>query len=231
MHIQKLFDLSGKVAIVTGGSRGIGLELAEGLAEAGARVAITGRRRQYLDPAERQLRNAGHDVLAILVNNAGVGWGAPSLEFPLDKWSLVINTNLTGVWLMSQAVAPAMIKRGGGRIINISSVLGQRGLDTRIQDSVPYHASKGGVDALTRALAVIWACHRINVNAIAPGYFLTRMTQFQFSHAEEQMKALSPMNRTGHPGELKGAVVFLASPAADFITGQVLNIDGGMTAW
>jgi NAD(P)-dependent dehydrogenase (short-subunit alcohol dehydrogenase family) len=257
MHIQKLFDLSGKVAIVTGGSRGLGLELAEGLAEAGARVAITGRRRQCLDPAERQLRNAGHDVLAvetdvadpdgvrqtiaatvqrfggldILVNNAGVGWGAPSLEFPLDKWSLVINTNLTGVWLMSQAVAPAMIKRGGGRIINISSVLGQRGLDTRIQDSVPYHASKGGVDALTRALAVIWACHRINVNAIAPGYFLTRMTQFQFSHAEEQMKALSPMNRTGHPGELKGAVVFLASPAADFITGQVLNIDGGMTAW
>jgi gluconate 5-dehydrogenase len=255
VHVSKLFDLSGKVAIVTGGSRGLGLEIAEGLAEAGAAVAITGRRRQWLDPAESALRGAGADVLAveadvadpdgvrrtveatverwggvdILVNNAGLSWGAPSLDYPFDKWQLTLAVNLTGVWLMSQAVAPHLIARGGGKIVNMSSITGQLGIDPELQDTVPYNASKGGVDALTRDLAVKWARHNIHVNAVAPGYFPTRMTDHLVKTVGDRMRALSPFQRVGRAGELKGVVVFLASRAADFITGQVLNVDGGAT--
>ncbi|MHB8577032.1 MAG: glucose 1-dehydrogenase [Dehalococcoidia bacterium] len=257
MHIRELFDLTGKVAIVTGGSRGIGLEVAEGLAEAGAAVAVTGRRRQWLDTAEVRLRQAGAQVLAIeadvagpedvrrtvdetvdrfggidiLINNAGLSWGAPSLEFPLDKWDMVIRINLTGVWLMSQAVAPLMIERGGGKIVNTSSITGQLGIEAELQDTVSYNASKGGVDALTRDLAVKWARHNITVNAVAPGYFPTRMTASLVDTVEEKMKALSVFDRLGREGELKAAYVFLASRAGDFITGQVLNVDGGATIW
>lgn len=257
MHIRDLFDLSGKVAIVTGGSRGLGLEIAEGLAESGANIMITGRRRRWLDPAEQQLRALGVEVMSleadvaeppdiertvaatvqrfggidILVNNAGLSWGAPSLEFPLDKWEMVVKINLTGVWLMSQAVAPKMIERGGGTIVNVSSITAQIGLDPELQDTVSYNASKGGVDALTRDLAVKWARHNINVNAVAPGYFPTRMTETLVNTVEDRMRALSPFNRLGAEGELKGAVVFLASAAASFVTGQVLAVDGGSTIY
>ncbi|MGH7858686.1 MAG: SDR family NAD(P)-dependent oxidoreductase, partial [Candidatus Binatia bacterium] len=176
MDVKEMFDLTGKVAIVTGASRGLGLEIAEGLAEAGAKVTITGRRRKWLDPAEEGFRKRGFDVLAleadvaeeagvkrtidatlerfgaidILVNNAGLSWLAPSLEYPLDKWEMQIRINLTGVWLMSQAVAPHMIARGGGKIVNMGSIAGLLGIEPEIQDTVAYNASKGGVHALTR---------------------------------------------------------------------------------
>jgi gluconate 5-dehydrogenase len=257
MHVRELFDLGGKVAIVTGGSRGLGLEIAEGLAEAGAQVAITGRRRRWLDPAETHLRQIGAGVLSveadvadpdgvrrtvaatverfggldILVNNAGLTWGAPSLDYPLDKWEMLVQVNLTGVWLMSQAAAPHLIERGGGKIVNVSSVAGLIGLEPELQDTVAYNATKGGVNALTRDLAVKWARHRINVNAVAPGYFPTRMTQGLIDTVEDRMTAVAPMGRIGREGELKGAVVFLCSAAADFVTGQVLAVDGGATAW
>jgi NAD(P)-dependent dehydrogenase (short-subunit alcohol dehydrogenase family) len=139
--------------------------------------------------------------------------------------------NLTGVWLMSQAVAPRMIERGGGKIINVSSITAQMGTEPELQDTVSYNASKGGVDALTRDLAVKWARHGITVNAVAPGYFPTKMTDYLVRTVEDRMRRLSPLQRLGREGELKGAVVFLASPAADFITGQVLAVDGGATAW
>jgi gluconate 5-dehydrogenase len=257
MRVQELFDLTGKVAIVTGGSRGLGLEIAEGLAEAGASVTITGRRRRWLDPAEQGLRDQGYVVLAIeaditdpegvrqtvdatverfggvdiLINNAGLSWAEPTLELPLDKWKMVIDVNLTGVWLMSQAIAPKLIERGGGKIVNISSITGQMGIEPELMESVPYHASKGGVDALTRDLAVKWARHNIHVNAVAPGYFPTRMTDYLVKTVEDRMAELSVFHRLGREGELKGAVLFLASRASDFVTGQVLNVDGGSTIW
>src|SRR5690349_18345834 len=239
MHVKARFDLCGKSALVTGRSRGLGLGAAVRLGEAGGGVAITWRGGQLVGAAGGGLRGRGAEVLAreggvvepadiartvaatverfggidVLVNNAGLSWAAPSLDFPRDKWELTLGVNLTGVWLMSQAVAPHLIARGGGAIVNVSSMTGQLGMAPELQDTVAYNASKGGVDALTRDLAVKWARHGIRVNAIAPGYFHTRLTDYLVKTVEDRMTSLSPLGRLGHEGELKGAGVFLCSAA------------------
>ena len=257
-RLGELFDLSGKVAIVTGGSRGLGLEMAEGLGEAGAKVVITGRREPFLSEAVARLRGLDVDVRAfrgsvaepaaieelvrttveqlggidILVNNAGVSWGAPTLEMPLDRWQYVLDTNLTGAWVLSQAVCRVMVEQGrGGRIINIASVAGLQGSQPDRLSAIGYHASKAGLVGLTRALATHMAQHNILVNAICPGFFPSRMTRAVLERIGERAHANIPLGRIGRPGELKGVAVFLASPASSFITGQVLPVDGGNTAW
>jgi len=250
-----LFDLTGQVALITGGSRGLGAEMAEGLAEAGASLMLVARRDQWLRPTVEQLRSmsfrcegtvcdvsnpagvedavrktlAHYGAIDILVNNAGVSWGALAEEMPLDKWQAVLDVNLTGAFLFSQAVGREMIRRRQGSIINVASVAGLRGLPLAVHLAA-YAASKGGLIALTRELAAKWAAHAVRVNAIAPGFFPSRMTEHILGRLQPQIEERIPMGRIGRAGELKGVVVFLASAAASYITGQTIAVDGGATA-
>lgn len=253
-HLNQLFDLTGRVAIVTGGSRGLGLEIAEGLAEAGARLMLCARREQWLTPALTDLRARGVTVegtlcdvshpdevqavvdrtaeafgrVDILVNNAGVSWGERPEDMPLDKWQRVLDTNLTGAFLFSQAAGRQMIAQGYGRIINIASVAGLQA-SVNGPHYVGYAASKAGLMGLTRSLAASWGRQGIRVNAIAPGYFHSRLADAAIPLAEPGIKAYSPIPRVGAPGELKGVAVFLAADASNYITGQVIVVDGGRT--
>jgi gluconate 5-dehydrogenase len=255
--MPNLFDLSDKVALVTGGSRGLGLEIATGLAEAGAQVAITARREAWLRTADETLRALGTSPLVIscdvsdpqqvelavtatlekygridvLVNNAGISWGAPVDEMPVEKFRAVMDVNALGVFLMARRVGREMIRVGRGKIVNIASVTGLVGSTSEVLDAIGYTASKGAVISLTRDLAVKWAPHGITVNAIAPGYFPTRMTEGVFAKSLAKIEAEIPMGRVGRPGELKGAAIFLSSPASDYVTGHVLVVDGGYSAW
>jgi gluconate 5-dehydrogenase len=231
--------------------------MAQGLGEAGARVVVSARRAEWLDQAAEELRSAGIDCRAeladvsnaddaerliahtvehfgrvdILVNNAGISWGAPALEMPLDRWRQVMEANATGTLLMCQAAGRRMIERGGGgRIINISSIMGLVAALPAVTDAIGYSASKAAINAITRELAIRWASHNILVNAIAPAYFPTRLTQGVVAEREQEIIRGTPLARLGRPGELKGVVVFLASEAASYITGQVLAVDGGVTA-
>ena len=257
MHVQELFSLEGRVAVVTGGSRGLGLEIAYGLGEAGASVVVTARRREWLGPAKDELRAAGidaealacdvadlaqvdalaeavfqrHQQVDVLVNAAGISWGAPAVEMPLDRWRSVLDVNATGTFLCCQAFGRPMLERGAGRIVNVASIAGLIGQDPDMMDAVGYTASKGAVVALTRDLAVKWARHGVAVNAVAPGFFPTRMMKGLIEQGADRLAASSPMQRIGRPGELKGVVLFLASDASSYVTGQILAVDGGMTAW
>ena len=257
MHVQALYSLEGRVAVVTGGSRGLGLEIAHGLGEAGATLIVTARRQAWLEPAQDELRAAGitadalacdvadqrqveglaqavlerHQRVDILVNAAGISWGAAALDMAVDRWRSVLDVNATGTFLCCQAFGRGMIDRGEGRIVNVASVAGLIGQDPEMMDAIGYTASKGAVVAMTRDLAVKWARHGVTVNAVAPGFFPTRMTQGLIEKGEERLAAASPMRRIGRPGELKGAVLFLASDASSYVTGQILAVDGGMTAW
>jgi gluconate 5-dehydrogenase len=252
--IQELFALTGRVAIVTGGSRGLGEEMAEGLAEAGAALTICARREQWLAPTLQRFRARGVRVeglvadvsnqadvqavvdrtiatygrLDILVNNAGVTWGARPEEMPLDKWRKVIDVNLTGAFLFAQAAGREMLKREYGRIINVASIAG---LHAAVHGPhyAAYAASKAGLMGLTRELAASWGRHNIRVNAIAPGFFHSRMADPVLPLAEPGIKASSPIARVGAEGELKGVCVFLASDASNYITGQTIVVDGGRT--
>lgn len=252
-NLYHLFDLTNKVALVTGGSRGLGKEMAEGLAEAGAALMLVARREEWLKPTVAEMQARGlrcEGILAdvaqpadiqrvvehtlrtygqidILINNAGVSWGAPAEDMPLDKWQMVLDINLTGPFLLCQAVGREMIKRQFGRIINIASIAGLLATLPGVQDTAGYNAAKGGLLSLTRELAAKWAKHNIRVNAIAPGFFSSRMADKVIAHARATIEASTPMGRIGAPGELKGVAVFLAAEASNYITGQTIVVDGG----
>ncbi|MGI9149481.1 MAG: SDR family oxidoreductase [Chloroflexota bacterium] len=257
MGVLDTFRLDGQVALVTGGSRGLGLQIAEALGEAGAAVAITARREDGLSQAREQLEAQGIRVIStrcdisknadveaavkhvldqwghidVLVNNAGATWGAPFAEMPLEAWDKVIRTNVDGTYFVSRAVGLHMIKRAqGGRIINIASVAGLRGSDPSVMPTLPYNTSKGAVVNFTRALAATLAEHNITVNCICPGFFPTRMTAATLERSGERIVARTPLRRIGNDQDLKGIAVLFASPASSFITGQVIAVDGGATA-
>ena len=256
MELADLFRLDGKVALVTGGGRGIGKTIAEALAGAGARIVITGRRAEWLTPAEAELREQGFDCTAviadvtqpddadrvtqvtldaygtidILVNNAGQTWGQPTEDLPLEKWRQVVETNLTGAFIMSQRAGRHMLERGqGGRIINIASIAGIVAGEAGGMPTIAYNASKAALISFTRSLAMEWGRRGILVNAIAPGWFPTRMAAKTIETYQERILSRSALGRIGDLNELRGAAVFLASPASSYITGQTLVVDGGLS--
>jgi len=259
MALEQLFDLHGRTAIVTGGSRGLGLQIAEALGELGARVALVARKRDELGEAVGRLATGGIEASAIacdlsdtaaiprmveeaervlgpidiLVNNAGATWGAATVDLPLDAWQKVINLNLTAMFVVTQEVGRrSMVPRRQGKIINVASILGLGGgsLDERRPATLPYNTSKGGVVNFTRALAVEWGPHNVNVNAIAPGFFPTKMTRGILEMVGDDAAKRAPLRRVGGPEDLKGVVALLASEAGAFITGQIIAVDGGVTA-
>jgi gluconate 5-dehydrogenase len=253
---KQLFDLTRRVAIISGGSMGLGRQMAEGLAEMGANLVLCARKKERCEAAAESLRRLGVEVLAlgcdvkdkssiddvvektlarfgridILINNAGVSWGAPIEEMTLDQWDKVLSTNLTGTFLFCQAVAKPMTAQKSGKIINIASVAGLGGGSAELQ-AIGYHASKGGVIAFTKDLACKWAQHNIQVNAIAPGWFPTHMSEWVIEHRKESLLSKIPLGRFGSDHDLKGAAIFLASNASSYVTGHVLVVDGGQTAW
>ena len=255
MKARQLFDLSGRVAVITGGSIGLGRQMAEGLAEMGASLVLCARKKERCEQAAEELQRHGVRTLAlgcdvknadevravvdaaissfgridILINNAGTSWGAPVEEMRLEHWNKVIETNLTGTFLFSQAVGKVMVPQRRGKVINIASVAGLRGASPEFQ-AIGYHASKGGVIAFTKDLACKWGVHNIQVNAIAPGWFPTNMSQVVIERNKEAFLSKIPLRRFGSDHDLKGAAVYLASDASDFVTGHVLVVDGGQTA-
>jgi gluconate 5-dehydrogenase len=254
MTVQELFDLTGRVAVVTGGSRGLGAEIAEGLAEAGASLMLCARREQWLAPALEAFRGCGYraegklcDVsnpeqvqgvidaamqhfgrVDILVNNAGISWGERPETMPVAQWQKVLETNLTGAFLFAQAAGREMLKAGRGSIVNIASVAGMRS-STHGPHYAGYVASKAGLMGLTRELAASWGPNGIRVNAIAPGFFHSRLADPVIAHVEPEIRKRNPIPRVGNAGELKGVAVFLASDASSYITGQTIAVDGGGT--
>jgi gluconate 5-dehydrogenase len=252
--LKQLFDLSGQVALITGGSRGLGLQIAEGLGEYGAHVVVVARKEEELTACARTLRSQGINTTAIsadvsqpeeidqvmqdlerqdlgidiLVNNAGTSWGAPSEDLPLSAWSKLMAINLTTPFLLSQKTAKRwMLPRGRGRILNVASVEGLQGHHPRMIGTLAYNASKGGLINFTRALAAEWGPHGLTVNALAPGYFPSRMTSYVLEKFETELIDDTPRGALGGPNDLKGAALLFASAAGAHINGQILAIDGG----
>jgi NAD(P)-dependent dehydrogenase (short-subunit alcohol dehydrogenase family) len=256
MSVKRLFDLSGRVAIVTGGSRGLGMQIAEALGEMGAKLALTARKKNELDEAVAHLAKLGVEASAwvcdigkreqippvaeailarygkvdILVNNAGATWGAPAEDHPLDAWDKLVNVNLTGAFVLTQLIAKkSMIPAKYGRIVNVASIAGLIGQDVRIVRTIAYNATKGGLVNLTRALAAEWGQYGITVNAICPGFFPSKMTKGTLETTGELIRDWTPTKRLGGEEDLKGLAVLLASDASRHITGQAIAVDGGAT--
>jgi NAD(P)-dependent dehydrogenase (short-subunit alcohol dehydrogenase family) len=254
--IQQLFDLTGRKALITGGSRGLGLQMAQALGEAGAKVIISSRKAADLEQAVMTLQDSGIDArwiaadagkaedinrladetlervgdVDILVNNAGATWGAPAEDHPVEAWDKVMNLNVRGYFLLSQAIAKrSMIARKKGHIINIASIAGLGGNPAFMQ-TIGYNTSKGAVVNFTRALACEWGRYGINVNAIAPGFFPSKMTAGLLASEGENMASHAPLQRLGDDEDLKGIVLLLASDAGKHITGQTIAVDGGVSA-
>ncbi len=255
--VQDLFDLSGQVALVTGGSRGLGLQIAEALGEAGAKIMLTSRKAADLEEAAAHLQDRGIDArwiaadaakpeeaqrvvaetmerlghIDILVNNAGATWGAPAEEHPLEAWDKVMDLNIRSLFVFAQAVAKAsMIPRRSGRIINVASIAGLSG-NSGAMKTIAYNTSKGAAVNFTRALAGEWGAYGITVNALAPGFFPSKMTKGLLATiGADKMAAHAPLNRLGDDDDLKGAALLFASRAGKHITGQILAVDGGVSA-
>ena len=259
MHsIQQLFDLKGKTAVITGGSRGLGLQIAEALGEQGASLVITSRKQDELDEAVAHLKQKGINATAfaadlgkaeaipafvasalgqlghvdILVNNAGATWGAPAEDHPLEAWDKIMNLNVRSIFLLSQAIGKqSMIPRRSGRIISVASIAGLGGNGASGMQTIAYNTSKAAVINFTRALAGEWGQYGITVNAIAPGFFPSKMTRGLLEKlGAEEMAARAPLRRLGDDEDLKGAALLFASNAGKHITGQTLAVDGGVSA-
>ncbi|WP_226641764.1 SDR family oxidoreductase [Mesobacillus subterraneus] len=253
MHVSELFSLKGKVAIVTGGGRGLGEQIAIGFAEAGANVVVCSRRVEACEEVSEKLKGIGVESMAlkcditnpedvksvveqtvekfgridILVNNSGASWGAPAEEMPLEAWQKVLNVNVTGTFLMSQAAGKVMLEQGSGKIINIASVAGLKGSNPKVMDAIGYNASKGAVITFTKDLAAKWGPRGIYVNAIAPGFFPTKMSKGLLEKGGQAILEGTPLRKFGSDTDLKGVAVFLAAAASDYITGDVVVVDGG----
>ena len=253
---QQLFDLTGKTALVTGGSRGLGLQMAHALGEAGAKIMLSSRKADDLEQAAAQLQAAGIDArwivadcskeedirhladetlqrmgdVHILVNNAGASWGAPAEDHPVAAWDKVMNLNIRGYFILSQHIAKhSMIPNQAGHIINIASIAGLNG-NPKGMNTIAYSTSKGAVVNFTRTLAAEWGQYKINVNAICPGFFMTKLAEGLIKTlGEEKMASHAPLNRLGDDEDLKGITLLFASPAGKHITGQFLAVDGGVS--
>lgn len=256
MKVQELFDCHGKTAIVTGGGRGLGKVMAEALAEAGANIVVCSRKLEACEETAHGLSALGTKALAmscdvtsaeqidrvvdaavrefhsvdVVINNSGASWGAPALDMPVEAWHKVMEVNVTGTFLMSQRAGRVMIAQKSGKMINMASVAGLHGSDPRFLDAVGYSASKGAIVALTRDLAVKWGPFNIQVNAIAPGFFPTKMSEAIIQRHGDFLLEHTPLRRFGTPDDIKGIALLLASRASDYMTGAVIVVDGGESA-
>ena len=255
--VKELINLEGRVSVVTGGATGIGFNMACGLAEAGSNIVICSRKLENCEQAAHEIEKIGVQALAvgcdvtkpdqveamkqatlkkfgrvdILVNNAGRAWAAPPEEMPFERWQQVFDLNITAPFLCAQALGREMIKAKRCKIINIASIAGLVGRNSKAYNSIAYGSSKGALVNFTRDLAVKWAQHHINVNCICPGFFVTPINQKLFERNPEPILREIPLGRTGGDNDLKGIAVLLASDASDFITGAIIPVDGGTVAW
>lgn len=257
MKVPELFNLSGKVAMISGGGDGIGYSMSIALAQAGADIVVFSRRAEKCESVAHEAEKFGvralpiacditrhedvHTVVSrtleqfkhvdILINNAGRTWGGAPEDTSDEAWEKVFALNVTATFRLTREVGIEMIRQKNGKIINISSYSGDRGTAPRYMNAISYNSSKGAINIFTKDLAVKWARHGIQINAIAPGWFPTRMTQWTFDQKGDEILADIPMGRYGKPEELGGVVVFLSGPASDYVTGQIIGVDGGISAW